>query len=474
MKPFIHQDFLLHTPTARRLYHEFAAPEPILDYHTHLSPRDIAEDRQFGDLWEVWLAGDHYKWRAMRADGVDERFCTGDAAPYEKFLAWARVVPNTVRNPLYQWTHLELKRCFDIDGLLNEETAPAVWARAGERLGTPGLTARGILQRFGVRALCTTDDPADDLAWHAQIAHSGCPTRVYPTFRPDRALIVDQPEAFNAWADRLAAACGMEIRRLPHLLEALERRHAAFHEAGCRLSDHGLPHCYADFPAEAEAAAIFDRVRAGRAAGPDDFGRFAAFLLLFFGRLDARRGWTMQLHLGALRGVNAHAGRRLGPDTGFDSVGDWPQAARLAAFLDRLEGEDALPRTILYNSNPRDNAVFASLAGSFQDGAIPGKMQWGAAWWFLDTRGGITRQLDTLSDCGLFARFIGMLTDSRSFLSFPRHEYFRRILCDLVGRDVENGELPDDDALLGPLVGNICFGNAQEYLRLEIGEESHD
>ncbi|MDQ2798516.1 MAG: glucuronate isomerase, partial [Armatimonadota bacterium] len=299
MKPFIHDDFLLQTKTARRLYHQYAAGQPILDYHTHLSPRDIAEDRQFTDLAEIWLAGDHYKWRAMRADGVDERYCTGEAAPYEKFLAWAKTVPDTLRNPLYHWTHLELKRYFGIEDLLNEQTAPAIWARANEHLQTPELSAQGILRKFDVRALCTTDDPTNDLAWHTKIALSDCATRVYPTFRPDKTLAVDRPDAFNAWVDRLAEVSDTEIRRLPQLLEALEQRHDTFHEAGCRLSDHGLPHCYADFPSEVTASAIFDCVRSGHAADAEQQGQFAAYLMLFFGRLNAKRGWTMQLHLGA-------------------------------------------------------------------------------------------------------------------------------------------------------------------------------
>lgn len=466
MKPFIHDDFLLQTKTARRLYHECAASQPILDYHTHLSPRDIAENRQFTDLAEIWLAGDHYKWRAMRANGVDERFCTGDAAPYEKFLAWAKTVPDTLRNPLYHWTHLELKRYFGIEERLNEQTAPVIWARANELLRTPELSAQGILRKFDVRALCTTDDPTEDLAWHHKIAQSDCPTRVYPTFRPDKALAVDKPEAFNAWTERLARIFDTEIRRLPQFLEALEQRHQAFHDAGCRLSDHGLPYCYADFPSEADAAAIFQQVRTGHAADAEAYGQFASHLMLFFGRLNAQRGWTMQLHLGALRNANTRAFKQLGPDTGYDSLGDFPQAAALAGYLDRLDQDNALPKVILYNSNPRDNAVFAAMLGNFQDGAVPGKMQFGSGWWFLDTQAGIEQQLNALSQNGLLARFIGMLTDSRSFLSFPRHEYFRRVLCNLIGQDVERGLLPDEDALLGSLIENICFQNAKHYLAL--------
>ncbi len=466
--PFIHDDFLLNTKTARRLYHERAARLPIIDYHNHLPPRDIARNRQFEDLFEAWLEGDHYKWRAMRANGVDERYCTGDAPHEEKFLAWARTVPHTLRNPLYHWTHLELKRYFEIDERLDEKTAPAIWEAANARLATPDLTTQGILRKFRVAALCTTDDPTDDLLYHRAIAASGLATRVYPAFRPDKALTVHQPEAFNSWVDTLAQVSDTEIRRLPEFLDALEKRHTFFHECGGRLSDHGLSQCYADFPSEATAAAIFDAARSGRAASPDDHARFAAYLMLFFGRLDARRGWTKQLHLGALRNGSSRGYRLLGPDTGFDSIGDWPQAQALSAYLDRLDQENALPRVILYNNNPTDNYVFATMIGNFQDGVTPGKMQFGAGWWFLDTKEGIEWQLNALSNVGLLSRFIGMLTDSRSFLSYPRHEYFRRVLCNLLGRDIERGEIPDDDDLVGPMIENICFHNARNYLGLDI------
>lgn len=464
--PFIHDDFLLQTEAARRLYHEHACHQPILDYHTHLPPRDLAENRQFQNLAELWLAEDHYKWRAMRANGIDEHFCTGNAAPYEKFSAWAKTVPFTLRNPLYHWTHLELKRGFGIDELLDENSAPSIWERTQEQLQTPGMSAQGLLHKFNVVALCTTDDPVDDLTHHRAIAQSNLTTRVYPTFRPDRALAVSEPAAFNAWADRLAEASDTEITRLPDFLAALEKRHSAFHDAGCRLSDHGLPQCYADFPSEAEAATIFDRARSGQTAALEDHRKFASYLMLFFGRLDARRGWTKQLHLGTFRDTNTKALQQLGPDTGFDSLGDQPQGAALRAYLDQLEQENVLPQMILYNNNPRDTYLFAAMAGNFQDGSVPGKIQYGAAWWFLDSKAGIEAQLNAISNTGLLSRFLGMLTDSRSLLSFPRHEYFRRILCNLVGRDIENGEIPDDDALVGALIENICFHNANQYLRL--------
>jgi len=466
--PFIDEDFLLTTPAARRLYDQHAAGQPILDYHCHLPPRDIAENRQFHNLTEIWLEGDHYKWRAMRANGVDERLCTGEAEPYEKFLAWARTVPHTLRNPLYHWTHLELRRYFDIEDLLDEHTAPSIWERANSQLATEALSAQGILKRFRVKALCTTDDPTDDLRWHAQIAASELATRVFPAFRPDKALNVHQPEAFNAWVDKLEGAATTSITRLADLLEALRLRHEFFHSQGCRLSDHGLNHCYADFCSERTAAAIFEAARAGRAATAEEQERFAAFLMLFFGRLDAAKGWTKQLHLGARRGNNTRRLRQLGPDTGFDSIGDWPQVDALAAYLDRLEEENALPKVIIYNLNPADNYAVAAMAGNFQDGRTAGKIQFGSGWWFLDQKEAMEWQINALSNAGLLSRFVGMLTDSRSFMSYPRHEYFRRVLCNLIGRDIENGEIPDCDELVGPMIENICYGNARDYLGLEL------
>ena len=466
--PFIHENFLLQNSTAVALYHQYAKDLPILDYHCHLPPRDIAENRQFRNLSEIWLEGDHYKWRAMRSNGTPERWCTGDAEPLEKFMAWAKTVPDTLRNPLYHWTHLELKRYFDIDDLLNVTTAPAVWERANELLATPELRPHGILRKFNVTAVCTTDDPADDLAHHRAIAASGLSTRVYPTFRPDKVLAVHQPAAFNAWIDRLAQVSNIDIATLDHLLEALRRRHQAFHDLGCRLSDHGLDQAYAQFCADTIAARIFDNARAGTAASPEEQSQFASHLMLFFGRLDAEKGWTKQLHLGAQRNNNTRLLRLAGPDTGFDSIGDLPQARALAAYLDRLDRDNALPKMILYSLNPADNYVLAAMLGNFQDGSIPGKIQFGSGWWFLDQKQGMEWQLNALSSLGLLSRFVGMLTDSRSFMSFPRHEYFRRVLCNLIGRDMEAGEIPDDDTLVGPMIRNLCFNNARQYLGLEL------
>jgi glucuronate isomerase len=464
--PFITEDFLLNNRTAKRLYHTFAEHEPILDYHCHLSPRDIAENRQFQNLTEIWLEGDHYKWRAMRANGVAERYCTGDAPPREKFLAWAETVPYTLRNPLYHWTHLELKRYFGIDDLLDESTAPRIWDQTKATLDTAELRAHGILHRFNVTHLCTTDDPAGDLACHKAIRASGLATRVYPAFRPDQALNVHLPDAFNPWVERLAASSNMVIASLQDFTDALRRRHDDFHALGARLSDHGLSQCYANFCDEPTAAAIFDRARQGKPASPEEHAQFASYMMLFFGHLDAEKGWTKQLHLGAYRSANTRRLRQVGPDTGFDSIGDYPQVAALGAFLDRLEMENALPKMIVYNVNPVDDYAFATMIGNFQDGRTPGKIQFGSGWWFLDQKEGMEWQINALSNTGLLSRFIGMLTDSRSFMSYPRHEYFRRVLCNLIGGDMETGLIPDSDDLVGLMIRNICYRNAERYLGL--------
>ncbi len=466
--PFIHDDFLLGTRTASRLYHEFASPEPILDYHNHLPPQDIAADRQFANLFEIWLAGDHYKWRAMRCNGIEEKYITGNATPFEKFQAWASTVPHTLRNPLYHWTHLELKRYFGIDDLLNADTAQSIWDRTCEMLSQSDYSARGLLRKFKVRALCTTDDPVDDLAHHRKCAADGLEVGVYPTFRPDKALAVHQPEAWNAWCEMLSAASGVEVRSFSSLLEALAQRHEFFHSVGGRLSDHGLNRCHASFVSDAEVARIFDKARGGAAATPEEMEAFASAVMLHVGRLNAARGWTMQLHLGPIRNNNSRLARQIGADVGCDSIGDWPQAESLSRFLDRLDGEDALPRTVLYNVNPSDNFVFGTMSGNFADGSIAGKVQFGSGWWFLDQKEGMEWQINALSNLGLLSRFIGMLTDSRSFMSFPRHEYFRRTLCNLLGNDLEAGLLPDDIAMVGGMVRNICYSNCRNYLRLPV------
>jgi glucuronate isomerase len=461
---FINEDFLLGTKAARRLYHAYAEAEPIFDYHCHLSPKDIAENRQFRNLFEIWLEGDHYKWRAMRSNGVAEKFCTGDATPEEKFKAWAATVPRTLRNPLYHWTHLELKRHFGIADLLSEHTAAKIWRKANAQLATPALTTQGLLRKMKVKVVCTTDDPVDDLAWHRAFARQKHPTKMFPAFRPDKALTVHLPASFNPWVDQLAAAANTDIHNFAAFLDALAKRHEFFHEQGCRLSDHGLPHCYADFCTEKTAAAIFDKARQGTPASAAEQAQFATHLMLFFGHLDAQRGWTKQLHLGALRNNNTRQFRQLGPDTGFDSIGDFPQCQALAAYLDRLDTENALPKTIIYNLNPADNYALGTMIGNFQDGTIPGKIQWGSGWWFLDQKEGMEWQLNALSNLGLLSRFVGMITDSRSFMSYPRHEYFRRTLCNLVGRDLKQGLIPDDEKLVGAMIKDICYANARKYL----------
>jgi glucuronate isomerase len=468
---FINDDFLLETKAARRLYEEHAASQPIFDYHCHLSPKDIALNRRFNDLFEIWLEGDHYKWRAMRANGEPERFCTGNASPYEKFLAWSRTVPFTLRNPLFHWTHLELQRYFNIAELLDSSSAPRIWEQANVLLQNE-LDVHGILRRFKVRVIGTTDDPADSLEFHEAIARSGLDTRVVPTFRPDACLRVDSAPAFNAWVDRLSATVGSDIDSLTSLLLALEQRQQEFHRVGSRLSDHGLDICYVDECSEKEAATIFSNARNGHSASADDHRKFASFMMLFLGRMYARSEWTMQLHLGALRNVNTRARSVHGPDTGFDTMGGTAQLNSLAKFLDLLDQESLLPRTIVYNSNPVENYPFATIAGSFSAEGIPGKIQLGSGWWFLDQKDGIELQLNALSNVGLLSRFVGMVTDSRSFMSYPRHEYFRRVLCNFLGSEMESGILPNDDTFVGSMVEKICFGNAQRYFRLPAVNEA--
>ena len=462
--PFIHENFLLGNQPARRLYHKFAAAEPIFDYHCHIPPKDIAENRQFKNLFESWLEGDHYKWRAMRSNGVAEKFCTGNATPEQKFNAWAATVPHTLRNPLYHWTHLELKRYFGITDLLSEKTAAKIWKRANAKLATPAYTTQGLLKKMKVKVVCTTDDPVDDLGHHRVFAKSGHPTKMLPAFRPDKALTVNQPAGFNQWVEQLAAAANTDINGFSAFISALEKRHEFFHSQGCRLSDHGLNHCFADFCSEQVVAGIFDKARKGRAVSPQEHSQFASFMMVFFGHLDAKRGWTKQLHLGALRNNNDRLLKQLGPDTGFDSIGDFPQAVALSAYLNQLDADNLLPKTIIYNLNPADNYVFATMIGNFQDGTIPGKIQYGSGWWFLDQKEGMEWQLNALSQLGLLSRFIGMITDSRSFMSYPRHEYFRRTLCNLIGLDIKNGLIPDDDSLVGPMIKNICYANAKNYM----------
>jgi glucuronate isomerase len=468
---FIDDNFLLRNPTAVRLYHEYAKDQPIIDYHCHLPPQDVATDRRFTNLHEIWLEGDHYKWRAMRTNGIDERYITGDATPWEKFLAFARTMPHCLRNPLYHWSHLELQRYFGISELLSETTAASIWHRANEQLQGSEMSVRGIFEKFKVSVVCTTDDPADPLPHHEAVASRPFGTCMYPTFRPDKAMALQNVAGWNAWVDKLAAISGVPCTTFDGFTGALRSRHDAFHAIGGRLSDHGLETACADFCDDATAAAIYTAARGGNTPTALEQRQFATWLMVYFGRLDHARGWTKQLHLGALRNANDGLFAKLGPDIGCDSVGDWNQGVALARYLGRLSAEGCLPKMVLYNLNPADNYVFATMAGNFQGGE-PGKIQFGSGWWFLDQKEGMIWQLNALSNLGLLGRFVGMLTDSRSFMSFCRHEYFRRILCQLLGEDVANGELPNDLALLGGMVADICHGNAARHFGLQLGTHS--
>jgi len=466
---FITEEFLLKNEVARELYHEYAEGLPIIDYHCHLPPDDVAGDRQFKNLFEIWLEGDHYKWRAMRANGIDERFCTGDASPREKFMAFAKTLPECLRNPLYHWCHLELKRYFGIDTLLGPDTATDIWDEANEKLKDSSMSARGILEKFRVSVVCTTDDPCDDLGHHKSVAESGIGTRMYPTFRPDKGIALQDVETWNEWVDALSRSSGMDCQSLDAFCSAIENRHDYFHSMGGRLSDHGLETCYAEFPSESEAKSIFDKARSGVQVSPAEHRHLASYMMAFFGKLDAAKGWTKQLHLGAFRNVNDRVFADLGPDVGVDSISDLQQGSALGKFLGHLAGREQLPRMVLYNLNPSDNYMTATMAGNFQGGGIAGKIQFGTGWWHLDQKEAMTWQINALSNLGLLSNFVGMLTDSRSFMSYCRHEYFRRILCQIIGEDVVNGELPNDMQLLGQLVKRISYGNASAFFGFELG-----
>lgn len=460
---FIGEDFLLQNKPARELYHGYAANLPIIDYHNHLNPREIADDHRFGNITRAWLAGDHYKWRAMRTLGVDESFITGPAPDREKFRKWAAAVPYTVRNPLYHWTHLELQRYFGIGELLTGQNADAVYEAASARLQEPGHSARGLLQQMRVEVVCTTDDPADSLEYHQQAARGPAGLRMYPAFRPDAAYGVADPEAYKNYLERLESASGSSIGSYADLLAVLEGRIAFFHENGCRLSDHGLETLPYFEAAAWDAEQLFKKIRGGTPLTPAEQAYYTFETLTFLCRMYHRHGWVQQFHLGALRNANSRMGAQLGRDTGFDSIGDYPQARQMAGFLNHLDRSDQLAKTILYNLNPAWNEVFASMCGNFNDGSAAGKMQFGSGWWYNDQLDGMRRQLDALSNMGLLSRFVGMLTDSRSLLSFPRHEYFRRLLCQTIGEDIQMGLLPDDLKHLGQIVRDICYFNARDY-----------
>lgn len=467
MKGFLDQDFLLNTKTAQRLYHDYAADLPIIDYHSHLPADQIAADINFENITKVWLNGDHYKWRAMRANGVNEAYITGNKSDQEKFEQWAATVPYTLRNPLFHWTHLELQRYFDINELLSPATALEIYTDCNNKLQLPQYSVRNIIRNKNVEVICTTDDPLDDLSYHQQIKADGYEVQVLPTFRPDKAMNADDLAALNSYIDKLEAIANNPMDSIQAYLAALKSRHDYFAKNGCRLSDHGLEQIYAEDYTETEIAAIYLKIRSGQELSADEILKFKSALLHKFALWNHEKGWVMQLHLGALRNNNARGLSELGPDTGWDSIGDFSQGRALSKFLNRLDTTNQLAKTILYNLNPADNELMASMTGNFNDGSVAGKVQFGSAWWFLDQKDGMTKQLNALSNIGLISRMVGMLTDSRSFLSFPRHEYFRRLVCNLFGDDIENGELPDDITWTGKIIQDICYYNAKNYFNFD-------
>ncbi len=467
MKAFMDDNFLLQTQTAQDLYHRHAAKMPIIDYHCHLNPEFIAKDRKFDNLGQIWLEGDHYKWRAMRTNGIDERFCTGkDTGDWEKFEQWAATVPYTMRNPLYHWTHLELKTAFGVNKILKPETAKEIFDECTAKLRTPEYSARGLMKKFNVKVVCTTDDPVDSLEHHLSLKKEGFEVKVLPTWRPDKAMAVENPANFRAYMEQLSKVSGVSISKYADVITALRKRHDFFAEAGCKLSDHGIEEFYAEDYTQAEIDAIFNKVYGGKELTKEEIIQFKSAMLFEFAVMDWEKGWTQQFHYGAIRDNNTRLFKKLGPDTGFDSIGDFTVAKAMSKFLNRLDTLDKLAKTILYNLNPRDNNLIATMIGNFQDGSVAGKMQFGSGWWFLDQKPGMIDQMNALSTLGLLSRFVGMLTDSRSFLSYPRHEYFRRILCNLLGTDVENGEIPASElTFVGQMVESICYNNAKEFFK---------
>jgi len=464
MKDFMDKNFLLQTETAQELYHNHAAKMPIIDYHCHLVPKMVATDHKFSSITEAWLGGDHYKWRAMRTNGVDEKYCTGDASDWEKFEKWAETVPYTMRNPLYHWTHLELRTAFGINKLLSPATAKEIYDECNEKLRSPEFSARGLMRHYKVEAVCTTDDPIDTLEWHKQTAADGFEIKMLPTWRPDKAMAVETPEQYIAYINQLSDVSGVSISSYSQLKEALSKRYDYFADHGCRLSDHGLGTFYASDYTETEIETIFHKIYGGMHLTEDEIAKFKSAILVFFGEKNWEKGWTQQFHYGALRNNNTRLFRKLGPDTGFDSIGEYNTAAEMSRYFDRLDVQNKLAKTIIYNLNPSANEMVATMIGNFQDGSIPGKIQFGSGWWFLDQKDGMEKQMNALSSLGLLSRFVGMLTDSRSFLSYPRHEYFRRTLCNLIGNDVENGQLPASELpFLGKMVEDISYNNAKNY-----------
>jgi glucuronate isomerase len=467
MKQFMDHDFVLDTPAAQRLYHNHAAKLPIIDYHCHLDPAMIANNHQFNNITQAWLAGDHYKWRAMRTHGVDEHFITGNASDWEKFEKWAETVPYTMRNPLYHWTHLELKTAFGIDKLLGPDTAREIYDQCNEKLQSPEFSTRGLMRHYNVEAVCTTDDPADSLEHHIALRNEGFEIKVLPTWRPDKAMAVDNPTAWRAYVERLGEVSGVSISSFLDLLEALGRRHDFFHNQGCRLSDHGTETFHATDFSDAEINAIFNKVHSGNTLTPPEIEKFRSAIMYHGALMDHAKGWVQQFHYGALRNNNSRMMHLLGPDSGFDSIADGSVAHSMSHFLNRLDQQNKLAKTIIYNLNPTDNHLIATMIGNFQQGPTPAKIQFGSGWWFLDQRHGMEAQLNTLSNLSLLSHFVGMLTDSRSFLSYPRHEYFRRILANLLGNDIEHGLLPHtQEPFIAQLLANISYHNAKAFFSL--------
>ena len=463
MKSFMDQNFLLQTKTAQRLYHEYAMDMPLIDYHCHLSPKQIAEDINFENLTQAWLYGDHYKWRAMRTNGIPEAYCTGQKTDTEKFEQWAATVPYTMRNPLYHWTHLELQRYFGINTILNPTTANQIYEQASSQLVTPSFSTKNLIRKMNVKVICTTDDPIDSLEYHKQIAENNFEVKVIPAFRPDKAMEVSDPIQFIDYVKKVEAVSNISISTFENYLDALKNRHDFFASMGCNVSDHGLEEMYVEEFTDSEVSAIFNKIRAGQSLHHLEQRKFKSCLLLHFAKWDWEKGWIQQYHLGAIRNNNSRMMKLLGADTGWDSIGDFSQAKALAQFLNKLDAEDKLAKTILYNLNPSDNELMATMIGNFNDGTVAGKIQFGSAWWFLDQKDGIERQLNALSNMSLLSKFVGMLTDSRSFLSYPRHEYFRRIVCNMFGNEIENGELPSDIPWVGKMIQDISCNNAMDY-----------
>ncbi len=465
MKKFLDETFLLQSETAKKLYHDFAEKMPIIDYHCHLPVEQIANDINFENLTQIWLYGDHYKWRAMRTNGVDESYCTGDKPDYEKFEKWAETVPYTMRNPLYHWTHLELQRYFDVHEILNPGSAKKIYDECTKKLQTKEYSIRNLLRKMNVKVVCTTDDPTDTLEHHQKIKEDGFEIKILPTFRPDKAMNVDNAGDFITYVTKLEAVSSIPVTSYQSYLEALKQRHDFFATMGCSVSDHGLEYIYAEDFTEEETNSSFIKILDGQELSLEERLKFKSVMLHVFAIWDWEKGWVQQFHLGAFRNNNVRKMEQLGPDTGWDSIGDYSQGKPLVKFLSGLDANNQLTKTIIYNLNPSDNELIATMAGNFNDGTIPGKIQFGSAWWFLDQKDGMTKQINALSNMGLLSRLVGMLTDSRSFLSYPRHEYFRRIICNLFGEEIENGELPDDINWTGKIIQNICYNNAEEYFR---------